>query len=150
MPFEHEDGSGRPIETIGHPISNCQIQNCRPEMCIFEEICLSRSPTGTNFLFGQSQRADGQTKILFGQALKQLQQHLKLFPAPTPVVRICYVANLDKVSPKISTFNIDLQEAILRMRVPLFLKSDNSSKKVFWGPDSKGQAFEWLGGAALT
>ena len=46
----------------------------------------------------QSQRGDGQTKTLSGQVLKQSLQHLSWFPALSPAVHVCYVANQDKAS----------------------------------------------------
>ena len=42
------------------------------------------------YISGQSQRADGQTKILSGQALRQAQQHFNLFTHSELRVQVCY------------------------------------------------------------
>ena len=42
------------------------------------------------YISGQSQRADGQTKILSGQALRQSQQHFNLFAHRKLKIQVCY------------------------------------------------------------
>ena len=42
------------------------------------------------YISGQSQRADGQTKILSGQPLRQAQQHFNLFPHSELSIQVCY------------------------------------------------------------
>ena len=42
------------------------------------------------YISGQSQRADGQTKILSGQALRQGEQHFNLFSHAEVKIQVCY------------------------------------------------------------
>ena len=42
------------------------------------------------YISGQSQRADGQTKILSGQSLRQAQQHFNLFSHSELRIQVCY------------------------------------------------------------
>ena len=42
------------------------------------------------YISGQSQRADGQTKILSGQLLRKAQRHFNLIPHAELKIQVCY------------------------------------------------------------
>ena len=56
------------------------------------------------YISGQSQRADGQTKILSGQPLREAQRHFNLVPHSELRIQVCY---LPTYSPKLVSIRED-------------------------------------------
>ena len=62
------------------------------------------------YISGQSQRADGQTKILSGQLLREAQRHFNLIPHAELRIQVCYHPFL---SPKLVSIQEDRESSYL-------------------------------------
>ena len=60
------------------------------------------------YISGQSQRADGQTKILSGQLLREAQRHFNLIPHAELRIQVCYHPLL---SPKLVSIQEDRESS---------------------------------------
>ena len=90
MYSEHETDSAVALKQLNTQSVTVRSRTAAQKLTYLRELVYQAPQVEPIYISGQSQRADGQTKILSGQPLREAQRHFNLIPHAELRIQVCY------------------------------------------------------------
>ena len=148
MYSEHEDRLSSCIKQLNIQSLTVRSRTAAQKLTYLRELVYQVLQVEPVYISGQSQRADGQTKTLSGQALLQAQQHFNLFTHAELRIQVSYHYHPCMIRKRVSIVEevTDRQEDA-RGSSPLSLRrSESHSKERHWKGAERGGEENQQGG----